>query len=59
VERSAIPRPDHLGKGAISWGKVIIESEFQIGRPHQNQTIFFKKAALSVLSIGYWVEAAL
>ena len=35
---------------------MIIESEFQIGRPHQNQTIFFK-AALSVLSIGYWVDA--
>jgi hypothetical protein len=37
---------------------VIIESEFQIDDPHQNQTIFFK-AALSVLSIGYWVDAAL
>jgi hypothetical protein len=37
---------------------VIIESELQIGHPHQNQTIFFK-AALSVLSIGYWVDAAL
>jgi hypothetical protein len=30
---------------------VIIESEFQIDDPHQNQTIFFKAAL--------WVDAAL